>query len=378
MTKAGFGILQRRETTLSQAQATRLAVHHFGLPYFSALLETWTSGPIVALLLVRVEAIAELRHLVGPFDPHMARAVNPESLRARFGKSGVLNAVHASKSREDFEREDDALFMRKKRSVILFGPPASGKGTQCEVRRVDHTERARVCSSLSSIFADVARSRVLLCQMLVSAYGMVHVSTGDLLRAHVKDGTEIGREIKSYLDAGKLVPDALVTRLTLERLEQPDVQERGFILDGFPRTPVQAQSLIDAGLVVDRFIALAADYEQLVRRVAGRRFDPKTLTVYHTEYNPPPPGLVADRCVQRSDDTPEVMRARLKTYDETVGPVMRMFRNDAMAIVDCGAPILAVFAQISRALEKDGTKRNNNAAIRQKSANMRHRLTARL
>jgi adenylate kinase len=212
--------------------------------------------------------------------------------------------------------------------------------------------------------------------LLVSAYGLVHLSTGDLLRKQVRDGTALGLSIKEYLDSGALVPDALITRLTLERLEQEDCKRNGWLLDGYPRTPQQAQSLIDAGLEVNKLIMLAADRESLVQRVSGRRFDPKTGTTYHIKHNPPPAGIVASRCIIRADDREEVIRARLDTYEATVAGVVRQFHDVVVVQSDARAGIVHVFAQIVRALEQEGTRQN--VAIRTKSANQKRRLTARL
>jgi adenylate kinase len=183
-------------------------------------------------------------------------------------------------------------------------------------------------------------------------------------------------EIKEYLNTGRLVPDALVTKLTLDRLAEKDCVERGWILDGFPRTPVQAASLIDAGLQVNKLLVLAAEKEALVRRVAGRRFDPKTSSTYHIEFNPPPPGIVADRCVIRADDREEVIRARLDTYENTVAGVVRQFHDVVVVQSDARSGIWHVFTQIVRSLETEGTRAN--VAIRTKSANQKRRLTARL
>lgn len=349
----GFVVLEKRECTLTRARVTRLYVHHYGMPFFNALVDCMVAGPVCIMLLRHkphggavpcASAVAELRHVVGPSDPTMARAVNPDCLRALYGGSSrILNGLHASKNAAEAAREEDVLFGRVPQRLILFGPPASGKGTQAD--------------------------------LLVQAYGVVHISTGDLLRRHVKDATPLGLEIKQYLDTGRLVPDALVTRLTLDRLAQADCVSRGFCLDGFPRTPTQAQSLIDAGLAVSRFLVIAADNEALVARVAGRRFDPKTGATYHVTHNPPPAGIVADRCVIRSDDRAEVVRARLATYDSTVAGVVRQFHD--VAVVDAGTSgIWLVFSQLVRAIEQEGAR--DNVAIRTKSANQKSRLTANL
>lgn len=142
--KNEFEVIERRETTLTRAQATRLYVQHYGLQFFDALIESMTSGPICILLLQRVNAISELRHLVGPTDPAMARQVDASCLRAIYGRTNVENGLHASKNAVEVEREEDALFQRKKRTMILFGPPASG---QCWDRPhpADAVRRSHVC-----------------------------------------------------------------------------------------------------------------------------------------------------------------------------------------------------------------------------------------
>ena len=147
------------------------------------------------------------------------------------------------------------------------------------------------------------------------------------------------------------------------------------LVDGFPRTPVQAQSLIDAGLVINRFVVLGANYDDLVKRVSGRRTDPKTGATYHIEYNPPPPGPIADRCVVRNDDKPEVIRARLHTYDTTIAGVIKQFHD--VAVIQCGKMgVYDCFTHIVRSLDTEGVR--ENLAIRSKSTNARRRLTARL
>lgn len=203
-----FSVVAKQERTLTRAQATRLYLAHFGMPHFEGLIASMISGPVCVLLLARIGAVAELRHLVGPTDPVMARQVDATCLRAVYGGSTLLeNGIHASKSLAEAAREEDVCFLRNKRTLILFGPPASGKGTQAE--------------------------------LLIQSYGLVHISTGDLLRAHVKDGTPLGRTIKQFLEAGQLVPDELVTELTLERLAQPDCESQGWILDGFRTRHIQ-------------------------------------------------------------------------------------------------------------------------------------------
>ena len=134
--------------------------------------------------------------------------------------------------------------------IIIAGAPASGKGTQCEVIKAD--------------------------------YNVVHLSTGDILRAAVKAGSELGAEAKSYMDSGNLVPDELITGVVCDRLSQPDCEYQGWLLDGFPRTSAQAEALSRAGYDPDAFILLDVPQQCLVERVTGRRTDPETGKIYHT------------------------------------------------------------------------------------------------
>lgn len=165
--------------------------------------------------------------------------------------------------------------------ILISGAPASGKGTQCE--------------------------------LLVTHYGVVHVSTGDMLRAAVKQGTDLGKQAKSYMDAGELVPDSLVISLLEERLKETDVQEKGWLLDGFPRTAVQACALDDAGILPDAVLVLDVPDDVLIERVVGRRLDPETGKIYHVKFNPPPADIEA-RLTRRSDDTEDKAKTRLQNY----------------------------------------------------------------
>ena len=122
-----FFILQRRDTTLTRAQAVRLYTQHYGMRFYDGLIASMIAGPLCVLILQRRSAIAELRHLVGPTDPAMAKQVDVNCLRALYGKSALENGVHASKNATEAAREEDALFQRLKRTIILFGAPASGK-----------------------------------------------------------------------------------------------------------------------------------------------------------------------------------------------------------------------------------------------------------
>ena len=191
--------------------------------------------------------------------------------------------------------------------VILIGPPGVGKGTQAKFL----TERLRV----------------------------PHVSTGDLLRAAVKDGTPLVRRAKGYMEAGQLVPDQLIGDLLGERLAQPDAAA-GFILDGFPRT-VEQVGILDAVLAarggsIDRVLMLVAPEGEIVRRLSGRRTCPSCGAVFHIESRPPKAAGVCDACgsalVQRSDDTEEVIRERLRVYAAQTVPVAEAYGNRGLVM----------------------------------------------
>lgn len=183
-----------------------------------------------------------------------------------------------------------------------MGPPGAGKGTQA--------------------------------QRLVEVLGIVHVATGDLFRAAISQGTPLGREAKKYLDAGQLVPDEVTVGMVRERLQQPDCQ-KGFLLDGFPRTVPQAEALGEilagAGQDLDAVLNIDVPEEKLVARLTGRRVCRQCGANYHVEYNPPRVPGVCDRCggelYQRSDDTEETVRRRLEVYRQQMAPLLSYYRN---------------------------------------------------
>lgn len=206
--------------------------------------------------------------------------------------------------------------------ILITGPPASGKGTQCEY--------------------------------IVEKYGVVHISTGDMLRAAVQAETPLGVEAKTYMDDGQLVPDELVISMLKERIFQDDCEQKGWLLDGFPRTEVQAQALTDANIVPSAVVVLDADDEELIQRVTGRRSDPVTGKIYHLKFNPPSNPEVAERLAQRSDDTEEKANVRLQSYYKHAQSIQDHYSsmlnkvdgnrsksevfNDVCAIIDAGIP----------------------------------------
>ena len=201
--------------------------------------------------------------------------------------------------------------------LILLGPPGAGKGTQ----------------SLK----------------IVEKLNIPQISTGDLLRAAVRNKTELGVKAKEYIDAGKLVPDDLVVSLIKERLAKDDCKS-GFILDGFPRTiePAKAlESFVDIYLVIDLDVELTA----LVKRLTGRRSCPKDGSVYHLEFKPPNEEGLCDICgaqlIQRSDDNEETVKSRIATYKEKTEPLIKFYTDKGkLKTVDAGKHINEVTKEI--------------------------------
>ncbi|HEY1556002.1 MAG TPA: adenylate kinase [Kofleriaceae bacterium] len=180
--------------------------------------------------------------------------------------------------------------------MILVGPPGAGKGTQA------------------------AR--------LVDTFRIPHISSGDMLRAAVKDGTKLGVQADGFMKAGQLVPDDVVIGMILERIgrQNPADCAGGFMLDGFPRTLPQAEALDaalrDAGVALDAVVLIEVPDELIVERTTGRRSDPKTGAIYHIKYNPAPAGL---EVVQRKDDTAEACATRLAKYHSETAPIVPFY-----------------------------------------------------
>lgn len=183
--------------------------------------------------------------------------------------------------------------------IIIAGAPAAGKGTQCEI--------------------------------ITKEFGVVHLSTGDILRAAVKAGTPLGVRAKEFMDGGQLVPDDLITGVVCDRLAEEDCRTRGWLLDGFPRTRPQADSLTEAGYRPDSFILLDVPEDILVERVTGRRTDPVTGAIYHLTFKPPPADIV-DRLVQRSDDTKEKIVVRYREFLKHVDSVKDCYEGKCLKV----------------------------------------------
>ena len=188
--------------------------------------------------------------------------------------------------------------------LILLGAPGAGKGTQAEI--------------------------------ISEKYNIPTISTGNIIRAALKNGTEMGLKAKSYIDAGELVPDNVVIGIIKERLSEADCKE-GYILDGFPRTIPQAVALDDMGFVIDAALSIEVDDSEIVKRMSGRRVCEKCGASYHTEFKKPEVEGVCNLCggklVIRKDDEPETVKNRLNVYHEQTEPLKDFYKSCGKLIV---------------------------------------------
>jgi adenylate kinase len=182
--------------------------------------------------------------------------------------------------------------------LILLGGPGAGKGTQAN--------------------------------FITDHYEIPQISTGDMLRAAVKAGTELGRKAKAVMDSGALVSDDIIVALVKERIAQPDC-ENGFLFDGFPRTIPQAEALRDSGIVLQYVVEIAVDDDEIIRRMSGRRVHPASGRSYHLEFNPPRQAgrddVTGEPLVQRDDDKEETVRKRLEVYHAQTEPLINYYSD---------------------------------------------------
>lgn len=211
--------------------------------------------------------------------------------------------------------------------IIMLGAPGAGKGTQAK--------------------------------MIADKYGIPHISTGDIFRANIKNGTELGKKAKTYMDQGLLVPDELTCDLVVDRISQDDCKN-GFILDGFPRTIPQAECLTDAlkerGEQMDYAIDVDVPDENIINRMSGRRVCLNCGATYHIVTIPTKVEGICDRCgkevVLRADDAPETVKKRLDVYHEQTQPLIEYYSNQGiLKTVDGTQPMDAVFEAIVKVLE---------------------------
>jgi adenylate kinase len=212
--------------------------------------------------------------------------------------------------------------------IIMLGAPGAGKGTQAK--------------------------------MISGKYGIPHISTGDIFRSNIKNGTELGKKAKSYMDQGQLVPDELTCDLVVDRIAQDDAKN-GYVLDGFPRTIPQAEALKNAlkarGESVDFAIDVDVPDENIINRMAGRRACTSCGATYHIVYNPPKQEGICDACgsklVLRDDDKPETVKKRLTVYHNQTQPLIEFYQKEGVLVhVDGTQEIDTIFSQIQKLLER--------------------------
>ncbi len=182
--------------------------------------------------------------------------------------------------------------------LILLGGPGAGKGTQAK--------------------------------FITEKYGIPQISTGDMLRQAIKEGTQLGLEAKKYMDAGELVPDDVIIGLVKERIQQPDC-EKGFLFDGFPRTIPQAEAMKEAGVKIDYVVEIAVPDEEIIKRMSGRRVHLPSGRTYHIVFNPPKvegkDDVTGEPLVQRDDDKEETVRKRLEIYHAQTEPLVDFYKK---------------------------------------------------
>ena len=210
--------------------------------------------------------------------------------------------------------------------IIMLGAPGAGKGTQAK--------------------------------KIAAKYGIPHISTGDIFRANIKNGTELGLKAKSYMDAGGLVPDEITIGMLLDRIHQADC-ENGYVLDGFPRTIPQAESLTEAlkknGESIDFAVNVDVPDENIISRMSGRRACLNCGATYHIVYNAPKKEGVCDACGQelvlREDDKPRTVKKRLDVYHDQTQPLIDYYRKEGvLAEVDGTKDMEEVFQNIAAIL----------------------------
>ena len=217
------------------------------------------------------------------------------------------------------------IFLR----LVLLGPPGAGKGTQASA--------------------------------IISKYSIPHISTGDIFRANIKNGTELGKQVEAYMNKGLLVPDELVVSIVKDRLTEEDCKD-GFLLDGFPRTVNQAEALDEElkkmNLKLDKVVNIQVGKEILIERAIGRRICKNCGATYHIKFNPPKEENICDKwggkLHQRDDDKVETVEKRIEVYHEQTKPLIEYYDKKGLLLnVDGTKPVEEVFNEIIASLEGD-------------------------
>ena len=213
-------------------------------------------------------------------------------------------------------------------NILIMGPAGAGKGTMSD--------------------------------LIIKEYDIPHISTGDMLRENVRNNTELGQQAKAFMEAGKLVPDELINAMVEKRLLEPDCQ-KGYLLDGFPRTLVQARAFEEMadriGKPVEGVIALEVEFDTLVDRITGRRICPKCGAIYHVRNKPSRTEGICDDCgselQQRKDDTVEQLKVRMDEYEAKTKPIVDYFEpKGVVSHIDASKNAKETFAQVKEALGK--------------------------
>lgn len=216
-----------------------------------------------------------------------------------------------------------------KMRAILLGPPGAGKGTQAAV--------------------------------IINEFHVPHISTGDIFRYNIKQGTELGKQAKNYMDQGLLVPDELVVAIVEDRLKQEDCKN-GFLLDGFPRTVPQAEALDHVletmGVSLDKVVNIEVDKDKLVKRVVGRRICKECGATFHVEFNPSSKGEICDQCggklYQREDDTEATVSKRIEVYLAETKPLIEYYQGRGiLVVIDGEQDIEEVSKRIVKVLRRE-------------------------
>lgn len=207
--------------------------------------------------------------------------------------------------------------------IILLGAPGAGKGTQA--------------------------------QMICEKYQIPQISTGDIIREALSNGSEVGQKAKSFIEKGALVPDEVVIEMVRQRLAQADCKN-GFVLDGFPRTIPQADALEDMGVSIDNVVEITVAEEEIVKRISGRRTCKKCGASYHTEFKPSSKGDICEKCgtplVVRKDDNPESVKTRLEEYRSKTQPLKDYYEEKGkLTVIQGVGNIDEIFGAIVKTLE---------------------------